>query len=412
MSARRLARGAVAVALGGACAISAAGAADWYFDPVITASIAHNTNATSSATNQGDDLATGDFRLTLTGATPRTKTVFLLEPVIERYRDNTALNNISAVTGMTWTHDASTLTHWNGSLGWNHWERVRLLLDNPQSNQTTPRAKYDNFGGNFGGNFTLTPRSRADFGVAAHHTKYSNTFVNIEGTLYEVEPTNQYDAFIGLMHSFTPLTSMRLELRGSRLDEGLYGKHDIGRAILSWTHGAVERWQLRIAAGGAQDKTKEAGTLGMTGNPSEAVGSITLSARVGLRGDLTAGVNRDISGTGGTLGDARVDSAYLGWRQPVGVNSSIALIANASRFTPYSEALGGRKTDTNAFQGEWAIAFNPQWYLVIAAQHVDTTSDFVVFKVGDVYETPLGTKVKYNLLQVGMRWAPTARGGI
>lgn len=397
-SPRRLAL-ALLVALAGAALPALA--ADWYFDPVITAGVERNTNAVSSAERgESDDIGMVNARLMWTAATPRSKTEFTVDPTIERYRENTRLNNVSFATGIRWTADSSALTHWAGGIGWTRWERVRLLFDDPgAANVATPRSRYDSYDAHFGGTFQVGPRTHFDAMVRGRYTDYQNVVVRLfeDQDPVPVDPAKQYDATTGLTYAFSPLASGRLEYRGSRLDEGMFGERDIHRGLVSFIYGSAERWELRIAGGQAVTRAGDTGIYGDVEEPSETIGSLSFSSRIGVRGNITVGAVRDIGGSGGTLGASVIESAYAGWRQPVGTYSTVALLANVSRFNPIALVLEERETKTQAYRAEWAAAFNPRWYLVVAAERVDQTSDFIE-----------GLSLDYTIYSVGMRWAPTA----
>jgi hypothetical protein len=401
--------------LAAACTAPAARAAEWRFDPVLTGLVQYTddpllvpnaeTGASESAGRRSDELFSLDVALTLTRRTPRSALTFVANPRIERYREQSELDNVQWFGSAGWTWDKSQRTNYDALVSYTRWERTRFDFTDPAVVQPTAggRTSYETLAGRAGVTTQLGPRTSLDAGAAYRTTSYTNFTINIgdadgDGTdaIVPVEDNASLDLNAALGYSLSPLASLGAEVRNSRLDEGLYGKRTVRRALANYNYGAAEHWTLDVSAGYAKSSVDEVGELGSTDEPSAWVGSFVYRRRVGSRpgGSFALGGSRDLTGSGGVLGLSLTESAYASLTLPVRQFSRLQFVANGGRFEPVASTVEQSRTDSFGFRADYSMAFGPHWSAVASAEYQKQNSPFEELSLD------------YYIVGLGVRWAP------
>ncbi len=407
----------VGVVVVGTAGAPAALAAEWRFEPVLTALIEYNNDplivedpdapdAPSEVEGRrADESVSLDAVLTLTRRTPRSGLTLVGNPRFEKYNEQEQLDNVQWFASVGWDWDQSERTRYDALVGYTHWERARFDFTDPGILQPTVggRTSYDTLAGRAGAYTEFGPRTRGNLGASYTSTSYESFEVNLgdtdgDGTddLVPVEDSASLDLFAGLGYSLSPLSSAGIEVRASQLDEGLYGTRDVLRGVLSYRYGTADRWSIDLRGGYASSKADELGDFGSAEDASEGIGSLAYTRRVGHRpgGSFGFGASRDLTGSGGVLGLSLTHSAYASLTLPVAQFSSLRFVLNASRFEPIASTLATEATDSFGGRAEYALAFGPHWSAVASAEYQNQESAFSALTLD------------YYIVGVGVRWAP------
>ena len=231
----------VVAAFAGAC--GAAAAAEWTFDPALTLSLQHASNPRRAAANRGGDSSgTLDAELRLSRRTARDLFTFAYEPTIERFSDQTDLDNTAHVSSVAYARTASRRFAWGASGGWRRADRQRVDLGAPTPEGTLvslPRTRETNWSGRLEGSWTLSPRTAVS--AAADVVKRRNEQLDVLPGELERNDARTVDVLLGWRRTLSPLGALRVDYRGSRIDEGVFGSSDVHRVYVGYAHGEATR---------------------------------------------------------------------------------------------------------------------------------------------------------------------------
>lgn len=387
-----------------AAAISASGAAEWSFDPVLTVTGERNSNPEFAGTSgSAETISRGTLHLPLTGSTPRTTGGLIYEPTYERHEQNSELTNLSHFAALNWEHRPSSRARWNAGATWTLWERPRLAFDYPDVAQVAlPRIRSTRVAGQLSAEFDISPRARWRFGVDTAATRYGQPEAGQTLAEFGVTDASQYGASLGWQWIASPLTALGLEYRGTRIDEGERGTTDAHRGLVTYTHGRTQGVQYLVSLGVAISRVVDPGQVELQAAPTEVVGAATIAGTAGRRHRLDLGVRRDLGGSGGTVGAAIEQTVFGSWTVLIGRFSHLALLGRYTKLDPIEEqAVGVEATTTHAYRGEFTPALGPHWFLVFSGEHVNQTTSG---------GGPL--ELSYNIWGLGVRWAPTAHEAV
>ncbi len=415
-----------------AAAVAIADAAEWRFEPVVTLSAQDNSNVLLvDGEPQSDRVASVAVDLSASRRTERATVTMSYTPEREQYQDLSELDNTSHALRLGVNSQLSQRTAWDASLSWVRRERSRLSFDDTtQDLVALPRTRYDTMAASLNGNLEQSPRLRWLWGVAAATTKYDDTAVEFTDpaanggspsdpsatSAFTLEDSQDLGVRGGIEHDLSESSRVRGELRINRIDEGARGERDVRRVLGGWAFGRVERLQVDISAGAAFSKLRDPGELtNVTAtSATDTVGSVTVRGRVGARGQLTAGIGRDVTNTLGVSGASLTDSATVGYLHPIGRFSELNLGLRYADRTPLDDNQALARSKTKAYRAEYRAAFNSHWALVVAGEKVDQSSSSTRPSSGTDPSPTLDTTppaIDYQIFTLGIRWAPLSRGG-
>lgn len=385
-------------------------AADWDFQPTVTLGAQHWDNIllqTEAGSAAGSDTAgVVTLSLPLVGITPRSRTTFSWTPTYSRYREQTGLDTFAYTAGLAWSFQASRRVAWTANAYSSRSDRLTLDYANPANTALgLPRQRVTVASADLGATSQLSNRTSLRVDVFGTMTQYQGLVVGSGETLRATPDPKEVGLLVGLTRSLGPLSSGGVTYRGSHFDEGFYGTRNVHRLLLSWTYGAAERLQWVVTAGAAHVQVVDEGDIPDQSSSTVFSGGLSAHGRVGLRGQLTAGVARDAQPAAGLVGPSVGESAYLAWGYPVGRFSTLQVVGRYARLTPLegsgtSETLRPVAADTKSrgLRVEYAQALGPHWFVVVGGEKVRQTSD--VAAVLDL---------DYTVYNLGLRWAPLAR---
>ncbi len=410
MTRRALFAAAVLAAVAALAAGPSGFAADWDFQPTITLGAQHWDNIllqTGAASTTGSDTAgVVTVSLPLVGVTPRSRTTFSWVPVYSRYREQTGLDTFAHTAGLGWTFQASRRVNWSANAYYSRSDRLTLDYANPATSALgLPRQRVTNASADLGATSQLSTRTSLRVAAFGNTTQYQGLVVGSGESLRATPDPQEFGLLLTLSRTLGPLSSAGVTYRGSHFNEGFYGTRNVHRLLLNWTYGSVERLQWVVTAGAARVQVVDEGDIPGQVSNSVFSGGIAAHGRVGVRGQLTAGIARDAQPAGGLVGPSVGDNAYLAWGYPVGRFSTLQVVGRYGRLQPLdgsgtSETLRpvAADTKTRGLRVEYAQALGPHWFVVLGGEKVKQTSDVAAL-----------LDLDYTIYNLGLRWAPLAR---
>jgi len=387
-----------AVVLAGAC--FGAAAAEWRFDPVVTLSLQHASNPRRTAVNPGGDSSgTLDAELRLSRRTPRDLFTVAYEPTIERFSDQTDLDNTAHNASFAYTRTASRLFAWGASGGWRRADRQRVDLGAATPEGTLlslPHTRETSWSGRLDGAWTTSPLTTLS--ATLDVLKRRNELLDAPAGEPDTNDGRTVDLRVGWRRSLSPLSALRIDYRSSRIDEGTFGSSDVHRGYVGYAYGATDRLTLTFQLGAATSKPRDVSLGAADDRKTRLVGGVVAEGAVGRRSRVYASVSRDVAGSGGVLGSGVDDSATLAYALPIGRFSSFDVGGGYTRFK--TDALvEGATPSTRAWSGraQYRLGFSARWGIVLAAERFDQSSDLTELAYAD------------TRWSVGLRWSPLAR---
>ena len=388
----------VVAAFAGAC--GAAAAAEWTFDPALTLSLQHASNPRRAAANRGGDSSgTLDAELRLSRRTARDLFTIAYEPTIERFSDQTDLDNTAHNASFVYTRTESRLFSWGASGGWRRADRQRVdlgALEPAGTLPSLPHTRETSWSGRLDGAWTTSPLTTLS--ATLDVLKRRNELLDAPAGEPDANDGRTVDLRVGWRRSLSPLSALRVDYRGSRIDEGVFGSSDVHRAYVGYVRGATDRLTLTFELGVAASKPRDVPAGADDARKTRLVGGVVAEGAVGRRARVYASVSRDVSGSGGALGAGVDDAATVSYGLPIGRFSSFDVGGGYTRFKPDAFAAGATPA-TRAWSGraQYRLGFSAQWGMVFAAERFDQSSDLAELSYAD------------TRWSVGLRWSPLAR---
>lgn len=391
----------------------------WRFEPTVALSFQDNSNAVlasdGSVSGRSGVLAV-ELGVTREGQRDRFFASYI--PAHEAFQskelpggsDINQFDNTSHQLHLGYSRQWSQTASWDTSVSFGKYERAQISTDTVSSDVVfLPRVASTTAALHVGGRVALSARGRVNWNLDASGTNYGADVipaVTVGGQDLFLVDSRDYGIGGGWETDLSESSQLRFDGRVNRIDEGFRGEREVRRALAGWSLGNEERVRLDLTGGIARTVVKQAGRPSPTATVeladdggSDVVADLALRGRVWRRGDLTVGVNRDVTDTAGTAGAAVTTAAYVTLLQPIRQFSQVTLSSRYASRSPQN-SLTGVDTKSKAYRAEYRAAFGPHWALVVAGEKVDQSADV---------EGPL--TVDYRILSLGVRWAPLARRG-
>jgi len=376
-------------------------AADWSFDPIFTFAAERTDDVFASSgavagSGESDVALTLDARLAMTANNPRSEVSFVYQPMHEAYQDFGDLDNTSHRVHLGWNFRPTRRNEWETNATWSRQERQRVSMDDPTLDQVAlPRTRFETYSATAQWRAGLAPRSRLVLYGAVDGNRYDAG--QVDGLrLADVTTTS---AQVGYEFDANSLTVVGVSLFGSRIDEGFRGERDVLRLLGVYQRVTDER-TIAITLGAAKTSVRDPGEDVPEGfqpdEPTEVVGSLTYQASLLRRGQLQMGLFRDVASSGGTGGTTISTGGFVSLRVPAGRWSHFSAYGHYAKRDPLSGQILAGESETMSYRVEWNGAFSSRWYLVVAGERFDQSSD----------EASLDRA--YTIWSLGLRWSPTA----